>query len=277
MNRLVLLCSIHTGTSCERVNQFYHQCRPAGSGGFGGCKQVRPTTLSCCCAMTEQPNCPVALRSHSTLSPSAGQALGHVRRHVQPSRPERRRPWPLLPRRHHLQLLQQGVSECRAVAVLAKLHGINQRGCLPALAGLPLLPTTLLCAARFWQCQPPGYTAPPGAGSTNQAPAKTLSAMVQQTLALPASAISLEAYSAGVAQQACAALATSLGTDPVCSASTSVLPSGRRLLQVRAMMVTGFSATCILPCEPVGIAGRQQHGLPCSSGTRRPPLPRTRQ
>jgi hypothetical protein len=59
--------------------------------------------------------------------------------------------------------------------------------------------------------------------------------VVQQTLALPASAISLGAYSAAVAQQACAALATSLGTDPVCSASTSVVPPppGRRLLQVR--------------------------------------------
>ena len=73
--------------------------------------------------------------------------------------------------------------------------------------------------------------------------------VVQQTLPLAASAISLGAYSTGVAQQACAALATSLGTDPVCSATTSVVPaagSGRRLLQVCAICCW---ADCTDGCE----------------------------
>jgi hypothetical protein len=49
----------HAGTSCERLNQAYHQCRPAG---FGACRQVRAAHGSgmsqarahCCSAATHQ-------------------------------------------------------------------------------------------------------------------------------------------------------------------------------------------------------------------------------
>jgi hypothetical protein len=105
------------------------------------------------------------------------------------------------------------------------------------MTSAPLTQHDLAACRRFWQCQPPGYTAPPDTTTTGApaAAAKTISAVVKQTLPIPASAVNLTAFAAGAAQQACSALdASLLGSGPSCTATTVVLPAsggGRRLLQ----------------------------------------------
>jgi hypothetical protein len=133
---------------------------------------------------------PVQARWQQLRHLRAGGAVVPVRRQVLQGRHQRHGRLHLLPRRDDLQLLQR-VASCErrprsprpALAGLQTLLGVRPHPRPATDPGLTGTHTRPAHAARFWQCQPPGYTAPPeGRG-------KVTVRMTQNLPKVPASAI----------------------------------------------------------------------------------------
>lgn len=120
---------------------------------------------------------------------------------------------------------------------------------------------------RFWQCQPLGYLDfdPPDADIApehTQAVSGTVNVAVIHTLAIPASAINLVAYSDAAAEDVCSLAAWDLEMRPLCKATAAVISpasgSSRKLLADSRttvhlevyMLINGASASDALVLTP---------------------------
>jgi hypothetical protein len=105
---------------------------------------------------------------------------------------------------------------------------------------MPVATNLLLCHQhRFWQCQPQGYVAPTGAGSSD----KTVTVTVTMTLnGVPASAADTTALAAGM-QRKMAAELTSAGASSVTvtATATPTTTTGRRLNQAGVGCISKFT------------------------------------
>jgi hypothetical protein len=226
--------------------------------------------------------CGPAAGPHTDCSPYtlAGPPLGLLRRPLLPCRRQRHRQLAVLPGRHALPVLQRVV---RAPGVFWR--ALSRDRCAAA-RGHSLASTTVFPPRRFWQCQPPAYTAPPdsntGSSPSGPSTAPTVSVTLTQTLAGEAAEVQIPRHTllpnrmqpdgasnlypphAGIRPEDVntGALASGMqdqlaaqGVDATVTATASAAPSagsGRRLKQSQiATVITYLVEMLSPPGEPI--------------------------